>query len=138
MTLEDYINEAVSGRRTKVNKYTPDDGASIEEIVEWIRDLGITNGRDYNGDFVYPDVGKTMYEIGPAIDKDSTWIEVMSTMKRDIHQTVTIFPLVPRYRAEIIDDTKGESEYDDELDFYQAIDYIMDIADNPKRTIKLV
>ena len=138
MTLEDYINEAISGRRTKVNKYTPDDGASIEEIVDWIRDLGITDGREYSGDIVYPDVGKTMYEIGPAMDKESTWIEVMSTMKRDIHQSVTIYTLMPKHRAEIIDDINGESKYDYELDFYQAIDYIMDIADNPKRTIKLI
>ena len=97
-----------------------------------------TKGRYLSLEEIRGLMGKTMYEIGPAIDKESTWIEVMSTMKRDIHQSVTIFPLIPRYRAEVIDDTTGNVEYDDELEFSQAIDYIMDIADNPKRTINLV
>lgn len=128
------INEAVSSGKHR-RGHDPKFGVSVEELVEWIRELGVTNGRHFNASMIYPSPGGVMYEIGPCQNgqPDTFWVQVIGTTRRNYHQILTIFT-----KKRECDISIEESIYKGEtIDFDDAIDYARQIIEDPNTLIDI-
>lgn len=128
------INEAISsGKYRRGND--PKFGVSVEELVEWIRGLGVTKGRHFDASLIYPSPGGVMYEIGPCENgqTDTFWVQVIGTTRRDDHQIVTISTKNRKCDISI----EGRVYKGETIDFDDAVDYARQIIEDPNTLIDI-
>ena len=108
---------------------------SVEELVEWIRGLGVTKGRHFDASLIYPSPGGVMYEIGPCENgqTDTFWVQVIGTTRRDDHQIVTISTKNRKCDISI----EGRVYKGETIDFDDAVDYARQIIEDPNTLIDI-
>lgn len=140
--LSEYISEAVS-RRSKV--YVPEQGDSIEEMVEWLQKQGVT-GRNYSVNLGAgtPPPGKLMYVIGPQKpgNKKTYWVRIANNIEHLVggltvrrSQVVTV-RTEPGEKSTFTDGTADGKEK--EIDFDNAILVMQAMIADPEEKVKLV
>lgn len=128
------INEAISSGKYR-RGHDPKFGVSVEELVEWIRELGVTKGRRFDASMIYPSPGGVLYEIGPCVNgqPNTFWVQVIGTTRRDDHQTVTI----STKKRECDISIEGRVYKGETIDFDDAVDYARQIIEDPNTLIKI-
>lgn len=139
--LSEYISEAVS-RRSKV--YVPEQGDSIEEIVELLQKQGVT-GRNYSVNLGAgtPPPGKLMYVVGTQKpgNKKTYWVRLANNIEHLVggltvrRSQVVIVRTEPGEKSIFTDGTTDGKEKD--IDFDTAIDLMEEMVLDPKRPVRL-
>lgn len=138
MSLEEFIKEAVTGKHsTRRRKYAPEYGATTGDIMEWLRNLGVTKEFRWDGTLFVPEPEEIVMELGPcSIEPYTHWVKLMNNVKGQsglrIQQGIVVRTKL-KNSLFYLNQTAGKEE----IDFDTAIDLMEEMVLDPKRPVRL-
>lgn len=138
MSLEEFIKESVTGKRSaRRRKYGPEFGATASEIMEWLRNLGVTEEVRWDGTVFLPEPDEIIMELGPCrIEPETHWVKLMNNVKGQsglrIQQGILVRTKLKNGLFYLNQTARKE-----EIDFDTAIDLMEEMVLDPKRPVRL-
>lgn len=132
MKLKDYITEYVSSGRGANKKTTPN--KDIDSIVNWLKYLGVTEFKKWDGSITSPPTNGIIAEIGPCRPGKSE----ISTHWVSLHNHPSCTNRTQYIVARLY--VKSQIEYSiydkEEINFEDAIEYMREMVSDPKKPVE--
>jgi hypothetical protein len=134
MNLETYITESIStGKHHK--QYVPESGCDIDEIIYWLKDMGVDNFIHYDGKYRRARLNSILVEIGPCkrSNKETIWVSVTHTTMYATNERWQTVIARPNYEYSSFQEN-GKTYH---ITFEQAIEMIRKIVVRPDKPVSL-